>query len=123
MREEPQLRVRLRENVQHMFDGLRALGFDVYPAPPVSAILTIKIGEDSMVHAMSKDLYDAGVFMSSVVYPAVSPGEGRLRLSLSAGHRRADLDRVLEVLATVGEQYGILGGSHACSHHTAVALG
>lgn len=124
MKEEPELRARLWENIHHVFDGLQALGFDVYPSPPASAILTVKIGPDATVHAMSKDLYEAGVFMSSVVYPAVSPNEGRLRLSLSAGHCREDLDRVLAVLADVGEQYGIIGGtSHARSHRSAVALG
>ncbi len=124
MRSEPGLRVKLWENIRHLHDGLMRLGFDVYPSPPASAILTVRIGPDATVHAMSKDLYEAGVFMSSVVYPAVSPNEGRLRLSVSAAHTGEDLDTVLSVLGAVGEKYGIIGGvSHARSSCPAVALG
>jgi glycine C-acetyltransferase len=121
---EPQLRTKLWENVRYFSNGLKQLGFGVYPTPPVSAILTVSVGPDVTVHAMSKDLHEAGVLLSSVVYPAVSPNEGRLRLSLSAAHTRDDLDTVLSVLGVVGEKYGIIGEeSHAFAPNSAFATG
>lgn len=124
LRREPHLRAALWANIRYLWNGLCTLGFDVYPSPPESAILTVRIGSDAMVHAMSKDLYDAGIFMSSVVYPAVSPNQGRLRLSVSAAHAREDLDTVLTVLGSIGRTYGIIGGpAHVCTRDPAVALG
>jgi glycine C-acetyltransferase len=109
VRKEPELRERLWENIRYMHQGIKNLGFEVFPDPPESAILTIPIGADATVHAMSRDIYEGGVLMSNVVYPAVGRNKGKIRLSLSAAHTREDMDRVLEVLQVVGLKYGIIG--------------
>ena len=105
---EPTLREKLWDNVHYIHKGLHALGFSTNPASPESAILTIVIGPDWKVHQMSRDLYEAGLFTSTVVYPAVPPNRGTLRLSLSALHTREDLDTVLSVLGTIGKKYELI---------------
>jgi 7-keto-8-aminopelargonate synthetase-like enzyme len=108
LRTEPQLRERLWSNIHYVHARLKSEGFDVLPDPPMSAILTIPIGTDSTVRAMSRDLYDAGVFVSSVAYPGVPLNEGRLRISLSAALTRDDLDRATAALVAAGAKHGIL---------------
>ncbi len=109
MQREPALRERLWENIRYFSSRLKEAGFDIYPDPPQSAIITVKIGADAIVHAMSKRLFEEGVLMSTVVYPAVSPDEGRLRLSLSARHSRADLDRAVDVLSAAARSFEVAG--------------
>lgn len=111
VRNEPLLRDRLWDNVGYFHRGLKALGFQLYPDPPQSAILTIVVGSDNTVRNMSKSLYDAGFFVGSAAYPAVPKNEGRLRFGLSAGHTREDLDCALEVMNHVGQEYGIIQGA------------
>lgn len=105
---EPALREKLWNNVHYIHSGLHTLGFITNPVSPESAILTIVIGPDWKVHQMSRDLYEAGLFTSTVVYPAVPPNRGTLRLSLSALHTREDLDTVLSVLGTIGKKYELI---------------
>ncbi len=105
---EPELRHRLWENIHHLHSNLKQLGFNVFPDPPESAIITIFLGKDITVRNMSKSIYEAGVFASTVAYPAVSRDEGKLRLSVSACHTKAQLDKVLDILSSIGKQYGII---------------
>ena len=105
---EPHLREKLWDNIGYLHQGLKRNGFCVFPDPPQSAIMTIRIGADTVVRNVSKSLYEAGVFASVVVYPAVPLNEGTLRLSVSALHTRQDLDEALEKLSAVGRQYGII---------------
>jgi glycine C-acetyltransferase len=109
VKREPELRLRLWENIRYFHKELKQRGFTVYPDPPQSAIVTIPLGcPDGVVHAMSKDIFDEGILMSSVVYPAVPKNKGRLRISLSATHTREDMDRTLDALTKVGRKFAIV---------------
>lgn len=108
IRTEPQLRRRLWKNVKYLHGKLKALGFAVFPDPPESAIMTVMIGADTVVRNMSTSLYNAGIFSSAVVYPAVPQNRGTLRLSVSAVHTRDDLDAAAATLGVVGKEHGII---------------
>ncbi|MBT7067393.1 MAG: aminotransferase class I/II-fold pyridoxal phosphate-dependent enzyme [Verrucomicrobia bacterium] len=105
---EPQLRVKLWENIHYFHGQLKALGFRVFPDPPESAIMTVIVGPDITVRQMGTDLFNEGIFANIVFYPAVPPNKGTLRISLSANHTHKDLDRALYVLGSIGERYGLL---------------
>ncbi|OVE75927.1 hypothetical protein BVX97_03020 [bacterium E08(2017)] len=105
---EPELKSRLWDNIRFMHQHLKAIGYEVYPDPPQSAVITVVIGPDAKAHAMSKDIYDNGVFSGLVVYPSVSRNEAKIRLSITALHSKSELTRVLEVLELVGKQYGLI---------------
>ena len=108
VRKEPQLRDRLWNNIRYFYRGLKALGFQVYPNPPQSGIITIGVGADNMVRAMSKSIYEAGLFVGSAAYPAVPKNQGRLRFGLSAGHTRENLDCALNIMNHAGQEYRII---------------
>ena len=46
-------------------------------------------------------LFDAGIYVNVGVFPAVPRGEALLRLSTTAAHEPADVDRCLETFAAV----------------------
>jgi glycine C-acetyltransferase len=110
VRNEPQLRDRLWDNVCYFHRGLKALGFQTYPDPPQSGIMTIVVGLDHIVRSMSKSIYEAGLFVGSAAYPAVPKNEGRFRFALSAEHTREDMNCALEIMNHVGQEYGIIRG-------------
>ncbi|OGV58777.1 MAG: hypothetical protein A2283_02405 [Lentisphaerae bacterium RIFOXYA12_FULL_48_11] len=107
LRKEPKLREQLLSNVRYFYNGLKKAGFNVFPDPPESAIITVMVGPDTTVRAISKRIYEEGLFISSVAYPAVPRNEGKLRLSLSAVHIREELDISIEKLVRVGQEFGI----------------
>jgi 8-amino-7-oxononanoate synthase len=107
MREEPERIERLWENTRFMKQALDALGFDTGASE--TPVIPIVVGDPVRCFRMWRWLHDAGIFVNPVVPPGVPPGRSLLRLSLTAGHTRAQLDWALEKLALAGREFGLIG--------------
>lgn len=103
---EPERRKNLWKNALKMQRGLKDLGFDT--AHTATPIVPIVVGGDLECFAFWKALYDNGVFTNPVISPAVPPGKAMIRTSYTATHTDAQLDRVLEVVAKVGREKGLI---------------
>ena len=107
MAEDSEPRERLWSNVKWLAPAIEDAGLSI-PSPE-SPILTVFIGDTSLLWQVSRELYDRGVKCGNVCYPAVPPGEGILRISVNARHSRRDLERCVEALVEVGQKYDLLG--------------
>lgn len=65
---------------------------------PIQPLL---IGETRAATRMSEALEAAGILVPAIRPPTVPEGEARLRISFSAAHTQADVDRLLEALGSV----------------------
>jgi len=92
----PGLRAKLWENVEQIRKGLLALGFTI--GGTVSPILPILIGDERKALRLSALLSEQGVYVPAVRFPTVARGKARLRLTVSARHTAADLDRLFTAL-------------------------
>jgi 8-amino-7-oxononanoate synthase len=106
MRDEPERVQRLIEIADYMRKEYRRLGFDIGKSE--SPIIPIHIGDDMRTLMISKSLFDAGIFVNPVISPAVPEGCQLLRTSYMATHTDAQLSKVLETMARVGKQVGLL---------------
>ncbi len=106
MREEPQRVQRLAQIAERMRTGLRGLGFDI--GKSVTPIIPITIGDDTRTLLAWKSLFDNGVFVNPILAPAVPQGQQLLRTSYMATHTDAQMDRVLEIFAKVGKEFGLI---------------
>lgn len=106
MREEPERVARLEQIGERMRNEYRALGFNI--GPSASPIIPIIIGDDTLTLLVWKALFEAGVFVNPVLSPAVPQGMQLLRTSYMATHTDDQLDRVVEIFATVGKQMGLI---------------
>ena len=97
---EPQRRAALRRNAAQLRAGLLSLGFDV-PGEPESHILPIMVGEATATMALSAALLDRGVFAHGIRPPTVPEGTARLRATVMATHRDADIDAALAAFAAL----------------------
>jgi glycine C-acetyltransferase len=88
---------KLRENVHVIREGLKGRGFETVDAP--SAITPILLGETAKAIAASKRLLELGVFVIGFGYPVVPEGTARLRVQISAAHRKEHLDRALDAFS------------------------
>jgi 8-amino-7-oxononanoate synthase len=95
---EPQHMQRLRENTRIMRDGLTGLGFDMGASS--SPVLPLILGDEWRAYRVARDLLDRGIFVSAVVFPAVSPGQARLRLCATAAHRAEHFERLFDALSS-----------------------
>lgn len=71
-----------------------ALGLPDSPAP----ILPIVLGDDRRALGASAALRDRGIFVQPIRPPTVPEGTARLRVTLSAAHEPADVERLLVAL-------------------------
>jgi len=106
MQEEPERVQRLIDIAAYMRKEYRRLGFDIGKSE--SPIIPIHIGDDMRTLIISKTLFDEGIFVNPVISPAVPEGCQLLRTSYMATHTDAQLNRVLETMARVGKQVGLL---------------
>lgn len=106
MRDEPEHAQRALANGEYMRQGMRQIGLDI--GQSVSPIVPIYVRDDLRTLVAWKMLIDAGVFTNPVVSPAVPEGSQLLRTSYMATHTKDQLDRVLEMYASVGKQLGLI---------------
>ncbi len=106
MREEPERIARLWENARFMTRALRELGFDTGKSE--TPIIPIVVGELELCFQVWRWLHDEGVFINPVVPPAVPPGRAMIRLSVTAGHTREQLQWALDKLGEAGRKFGLL---------------
>jgi 8-amino-7-oxononanoate synthase len=98
-RAEPWRRDRTIELATRLADGLRALGADVSFGG--SAIVGVRMPDEWQATLAWRALFDAGVYVNVGVFPAVPRGDALLRLSTTAVHTEADVDRCLDTFARV----------------------
>ncbi len=64
-----------------------------------SAIIPVLLGEEALAMQTASHLMEHGMFVPAVRFPTVPRGKARLRVTLSAGHTKADIDQLLGKLA------------------------
>jgi 8-amino-7-oxononanoate synthase len=106
MENEPEHVEQLWDNGRKMLDGLNALGFNT--GQTETPIIPIIIGEDFPTLLTWRLLFEHGVYTNPVLSPAVPPGQSLLRTSYMATHTNEQLDRALDVMASVGRQLGLI---------------
>jgi len=96
LKDEPHHMARLRENTTILLHGLHERGFQT--GASTTPVVPLLLGDEWTAYRWARTLLEQGVFVSAVVYPAVSPGQARLRLCATAGHRREHFDRLFDSL-------------------------
>lgn len=103
---EPELRERLWHNTHYLYNGLAARGFRLSDVP--SPIIAVIVGKMSALRQMTLELHQKNICVNSIPYPAVSHGEERLRLSVTAKHTDEQLQHVIEMITEVGKNAGVI---------------
>lgn len=106
MQQEPERIERINTVAAKMRDGFTKLGFNI--GRSVSPIIPIIIGDDQRTFLVYRELFQAGVFVNPVISPAVPAGHSLLRTSYMATHTDEQLDKVLDIFATVGRKVGLI---------------
>lgn len=96
MRTEHWRRRRLAELSARISGGLRLHRWRLLASS--TAIQPLLIGENAETMALSKNLAAQGILVPAIRPPTVPKGSARLRISLSAAHTDADLDRFMEIV-------------------------
>lgn len=110
--QEPEHRQRLHRNIDYLRDGARQRGLSLGGAPGITPsriptpIQPLLIGDASRAMAVSARLMERGYWVAAIRPPTVPAGTSRLRITLSAAHRREQIDGLLDALVSVLEELG-----------------
>jgi glycine C-acetyltransferase len=114
--ETTELRDRLEENTQYFREKMTAAGFDITPG--VHPIVPIMLYDAPLAQKFAARLLDEGIYVIGFFYPVVPKGQARIRVQISAGHDREQLDRAIEAFTTVGKEMGVIKGENGASEAT-----
>ncbi|MDY6297154.1 MAG: glycine C-acetyltransferase [Alloprevotella sp.] len=106
LKESNELHDRLVENVEYFRDKMMAAGFDIKPTQ--SAICAVMLYDAPLSQKYAAALQEEGIYVTGFYYPVVPKGQARIRVQLSAGHTREQLDKCIEAFIKVGRELGVL---------------
>jgi 8-amino-7-oxononanoate synthase len=109
LRKEPERIEQLWTNTERLRKGLDEVGFDT--GTSASPIIPIYCRDFLTTLRFLKGLERRGIFVNSVLPPAVQPGDELVRISLMATHTADQIDFALEQLTAVGKELGLLESS------------
>ena len=93
--QEPRVYQNLRSNTEYMHKALQSLGI---PSSDETPIFPIIIGSNEDTLEASRLCEQEGIILSAIRPPTVPINTGRLRLTVTASHTEAELQKVIQVL-------------------------
>ena len=106
LKESNALHDRLVENVEYFRDRMMQAGFDIKPTQ--SAICAVMLYDARLSQQYAAPLQHEGTYVTGFSYPVVPKGQARIRVQISAGHDRQQLDRCIEAFIKVGRKLGVI---------------
>ncbi len=106
LKESNALHDQLVENVNYFRDKMMAAGFDIKPTQ--SAICAVMLYDAKLSQVYAARMQEEGIYVTGFYYPVVPKGEARIRVQLSAGHTREQLDKCIAAFIKVGRELGVL---------------
>ncbi len=104
--ESDALHDRLVENVQYFRGKMLAAGFDIKPTQ--SAICAVMLYDAPLSQRFAAKMAEEGIFVTGFYYPVVPQGQARIRVQLSAAHKKEHLDKAIQAFIKVGKELGVL---------------
>lgn len=105
---EPERRTQLNKLIQRFRQEAKALGLTLMDSP--TPIQPIVLGSETETLAWSQALEAEGLLVTAIRPPTVAKGSARLRITFSASHTDAQLDRLLDSLDKICQQRGLPNG-------------
>jgi len=96
------LRDRLEENTHYFRAQMKANGFAVPEGD--HPIVPVMLGDAVVAQKMSERLLELDIFAIGFFYRVVPQGKARIRVQISAGHTKADLDKAVAAFATARDE-------------------
>ena len=106
LKESNALHDRLAENVTYFREKMLAAGFDIKPTQ--SAICAVMLYDAKLSQVYAARMLEEGIYVTGFYYPVVPKEQARIRVQLSAGHTREQLDRCIAAFVKVGKELGVL---------------
>lgn len=99
-----ELRDKLEDNTTYFREKMTAAGFDIKPG--THPIVPIMLYDAVLAQKMSAALLEEGIYVIGFFYPVVPKGQARIRVQISAGHSREQLEKAIAAFTKIGKELG-----------------
>ena len=106
LEETNELQDRLHTNVEYFMSRMQEAGFDIKPTQ--SAICAVMLYDAKLSQQYAEELLEEGIYVTGFYYPVVPKDEARIRVQLSAGHKREHLDKAIDAFIKVGKKLNVI---------------
>ena len=96
VRDEPERRHRLWDNQRYFVKRMASLNYKLVSTQ--TPIVPIWLGDEAKTEQLALAIRAEGIHVDAIRFPAVPIKSARLRIQMNAGHRREDIDHLVEVL-------------------------
>jgi glycine C-acetyltransferase len=103
--ESSALRDKLFENTRFFREEMGKLGFTILPGE--HPIVPVMLGDAPLAVRMADILLSKGVYVIGFTYPVVPQGKARIRVQVSAGHSREELQFAVNQFAAAKSELGL----------------
>ncbi len=97
---------KLHDNTKYFRDKMSSLGFNITSG--THPIVPIMLYDAVLAKKMSNQLLDMGVYVIGFYYPVVPKDKARIRVQLSAGHSKSELDKAILAFEEVGKNLNVI---------------
>jgi glycine C-acetyltransferase len=108
MTETNELQDRLHSNSEYFISEMTKAGFDIKPTR--SAICAVMLYDAKLSQEFAAKLLDEGIYVIGFFFPVVPKGEARIRVQLSAGHKKEHLDKAIKAFIKIGKELRVIKG-------------
>tara|TARA_B100002052_G_scaffold296249_1_gene324262 strand:- start:88 stop:1275 length:1188 start_codon:yes stop_codon:yes gene_type:complete len=97
---------KLQDNTKYFREKMSSLGFDIKIG--THPIVPIMLYDAVLAKKMSNQLLDMGVYVVGFYYPVVPKDKARIRVQLSTGHSKSELDKAISAFEKVGKNLNVI---------------
>lgn len=101
-----EFRDQLEENATYFRTKMVEAGFDIKPGD--SPIVPVMLYDAPLAQEFAAQLLKEGIYVIGFFYPVVPKGEARIRVQLSAGHTKEQLDKAINAFIKIGKSLNVL---------------
>ena len=100
------LRDKLENNTIYFRSKMTSAGFDIKEG--VHPIVPIMLYEAVLAQQMAAMLLDEGIYVIGFFFPVVPKGEARIRVQISAGMEKTDIDQAIKSFTKIGKKLKVI---------------
>ena len=104
--ETTKLRDRLAKNTKYFRSKMTKAGFDIKPGE--HPIVPIMLQDAVLAQTFAANLLNEGVYVIGFFFPVVPKGQARIRVQLSAAHKKKHLDKAIDAFTKIGKELGVI---------------
>lgn len=100
------LRDQLEKNTNYFKKGMKNAGFDIVDGD--SAIVPVMLYDAKLSQTMANLLLEEGIYVIGFFYPVVPKEKARIRVQLSAAHKKEHLDKAIAAFVKIGKKLNVI---------------